>query len=341
MTKGSAHLYLIFVLLAFFWGGSFVAIKEIVGVLPSWSSAALRLWVASISIYVIFKTIFKADLKLPKGTYPRIWWTGLVTLGIPFAFLFWGEKHVSAGLAGIINGAVPIFTALMVWSFPTPDEKNSIGMKSFLGLALGFVGIVSIFSPLIQRPGSLEFFGALAVLAMAILYAWGNVLNKRNFANIPGLNIYASVFHQHIASLIFLSLGAVLFEPLPSIELIRSKPSLIPSILYLGIFSTALALTLYFYLIKIWGSVRTSAIAYLIPVFTLILDALIFGSTPHASSFAGIAMIFLGIFFIRKDAQQPESSKKSIIEKTSSHRRRVQALRPSASENKVRSNKRN
>jgi len=287
-------------MLAMLWGGSFVAIKEVVRDIPSWFAAAARLWVATFSLYILFKYGMHKSLRLSSGSHLRVWFTGLITIGIPFAFLFWGERFISAGLAGMLNGSVPLLTAGLVLIAPTQDERGSLSVKTLAGLGIGFLGILAIFAPLISEPGSQEFWGALAVAMMAVCYALGNILNKRNFQNFAGLSVYAAVFHQSLASLIFLSLGAAIFDPLPSWQTLTAKPSTIPSIIYLGTFSTALALTLYFYLIKKWGSVKTSAIAYLIPLFTIIFDALIFKNFPTLPAWLGMALILLGITLIRK-----------------------------------------
>jgi drug/metabolite transporter (DMT)-like permease len=302
MKSHPAVLILVFVLLGFFWGGSFIAIKETVTTLPSWFSAALRLWVATAAIYLMFRFAMKQKLSLPKGTHLRIWISGLVTLGIPFAFLFWGERYVSAGIAGMINGSVPLFTALILClPFRFVGSRRSIDAKTVFGLGLGFVGVASIFAPLVEAPNSMAVWGAFACIAMSICYALGNILNQRNFSELTDLNLYASVFHQHLASLIFLSLGSLWFDGLPRFDVLFDSPRLILGILYLGIFSTALALSLYFFLIKRWGSVRTSAVAYIIPVFTLLLDALIFKNIPSTAGLIGIILILAGIFFIRSE----------------------------------------
>jgi len=308
-------------MLALFWGGSFVAIKEVVNVVPSWFAAAARLWVATFSLYILFKYGMHKSLRLPKGAHVKVWIAGLVTIGIPFAFLFWGERFISAGLAGMLNGSVPLMTAGIVLIAPTKDEEGSLSIRMLIGLGIGFLGIISIFAPLIARPGSQEFWGALAVTMMALCYAIGNVLNKRNFQSIKGLSVYGSVFHQSLASLIFLTLGAAIFNPLPSWENLTAKTSTIPSIIYLGTCSTALALSFYFYLIKKWGSVKTSSIAYLIPVFTLILDGMIFGNVPNFSAWLGMAFILLGITLIR-------SQKSKRLLKTEIKNIRVQHTKP-------------
>lgn len=310
---GPRFYTIIFVLLACFWGGSFVAIKEVVGHLPPWFSAAARLWVASISLFVLFKFFLKAPLGLPFRLWPRIWLTGLVTVGFPFALLFWGEQSISAGLAGIINGAVPLFTAAFVFALPTQDERGSMKLKTLVGLVLGFAGICTIFWPLVQAPSRGAFWGGLAVVGMACFYALGNIFNKRNFQELPQLSVYTSVFHQHMASLLFLSFGCLLMEENIPFQKLLEVPSLIPSIIYLGVFSTAVALTLYFQLLKVWGSVRTSAIAYLIPVATLLFDLIIFRNLPGPASLLGIVFIFAGIFCMRSD--QRRSPEQELLKK--------------------------
>ncbi len=221
-------------------------------------------------------------------------------IGIPYAFVFWGETKISAGLAGIINGTVPLWTTcLTAFKFsPLHNPKEKVDPPLIAGIALGFLGMLIIFAPRIELAQS-EGLGIAAVMAMAVCYSLSNVLNARLFQRAENLSITGNVFHQHVISLIFLTSLAPLIEVGPSdwSPLLDSK--VLGSLVFLGVLSGSTALLLYYYLIKEIGAIRTSSITYLIPVASVLLDIILLGSVPTLATLVGASCILLAIFFIR------------------------------------------
>jgi len=85
--------------------------------------------------------------------------------------LSWGEKRLDSGLASILQGAVPIFNALLAFLFF--QELRVRGLK-LVGLAIGFVGVALLVGA--QPHGKL--LAAVAVVAMALCYAFGTLVTE-------------------------------------------------------------------------------------------------------------------------------------------------------------------
>ena len=98
----------LFILLFLIWGCSFVAIKFALMGFPPFLAAALRMLV-SIGGLSLFYLLLGKKFRVPREMIVRVWVAGLFMIGFPFALLFWGEQYISAGLAGIINGTVPVW----------------------------------------------------------------------------------------------------------------------------------------------------------------------------------------------------------------------------------------
>ena len=79
--------YVWFVLLASFWGGSFVAIKIAIVTIPPFLTAFFRVALSLVILRIIFYCLRK-NLKVPTKVLGKILLIGLFTQGIPFAFLF-------------------------------------------------------------------------------------------------------------------------------------------------------------------------------------------------------------------------------------------------------------
>ncbi|MFI5346843.1 MAG: DMT family transporter [Elusimicrobiota bacterium] len=285
---------LLFGLLAAFWGGSFVAIKFAVLVFPPAFSAMLRVAVAVAVLGAMFRWQGR-DLKVPIATRRWMWLAGLFAQGLPFALLFWGEKKISPGLAGIINGTVPIWAFVLGFVAGTGERFTA---RKTAGLLLGFVGIGVICSPMLSFSGTRdEILGTGAVLLMAVCYGVGTLLTKKLLSGSKA-DFRANIFHQHCASLVFLFAVSFGAETWPSFHSVATSPAAVVSILYLGIFSTAAAFMIYFHLIREWGAVRASAVTYVAPIIAVFWDYVFFRNVPDSFEIVGVLAVLSGVVLL-------------------------------------------
>lgn len=298
MSRKSVDI-LLFVLLAAFWGGSFVAIKFAVQVYPSTFSAMLRVGLALIVLFTLFRHQ-KSDLSVPFPTRRKMWLAGLFAQGLPFALLFWGEKRISPGLAGIINGTVPIWT--FVFGMLVGNAEAFTARKT-AGLLLGFAGIAIICSPLLTFAGtSGEIAGTAAVFLMAICYGVGTLLTRSLLSGEAKVDFRANAYHQNCASVVFLAAVSFFAEPWPSAHAVFASPAAVVSIVYLGVFSTALAFLIYFHLIREWGAVRASAVTYVAPIIAVFWDYVFFKNVPDRFEVVGVLAVLSGVVLLHAPA---------------------------------------
>ena len=296
-------LAIAFVTLAAIWGGAFVAIKISVHSFPPISAAAARLIIATLFVFVLYRAMGHS-FRLPRGALWRVWLAGLFTIGFPFALVFWGEQSIPAGLAGVINGTVPIWTTVTLFALHAMDGRaHHYRPQLWMGVFLGFVGMLVIFYPQLQSTEGLgEFWGTVAVVGMALCYAISNVMNgfimkpdRKNGA----ISIPANIVHQHFISMVFLVTLALVLEPSPAEWIERTEWQGWVAVTFLAIISGATALIIYYWLIREWGSIRTASVTYLIPIASLGLDYAMFGNVPGVFEIIGTCVILLGVFFIR------------------------------------------
>jgi len=284
-----------FILLAFFWGGSFVAIEKVLGgTTPIWG-AFLRVAGAAIFILLMFR---KKCFEISFLKAWRSYIVGILGIGIPFSLLFWGEKSVSPGLASILNGTVPIWTMILGAQFFKTD--NPASFNRVLGLLLGIAGVFIIFYPQVAFSGSgQELWGIIAIVLMAMFYALSALLNRvlMSSTKVP---FASNLYHQLVGSVVYLVLLALFIEGLPSTSILQS-PSALISTLYLSIFSTGLALWMFFYLMKTWSAVRTVSVTYLVPVVSIVLDYFLNGNVLRSNEFGGMALILTAVFLIQSN----------------------------------------
>lgn len=260
--------------------------------LPPFMSGALRLTVASLFFCICL--LFRGKpLKISFGDLKRIAILATLLQALPFSFLFWGEQHVEPALAGILVSAVPIFVVLL--SLILKHEYEGIPLKS-IGVILGFLGIVTIFSPYLNI-GDLEITGgAFAILGTAICYSIGNILLRKWMGSIDKwTNITVQGF---IASSMLWALSFV-SEDIPSISIIFENADILISLLYLGIFSSGLAWIASFHIVEKLGSIRSSTVCYPMALVSIFADVIYFKKPPSAETIIGTLLIFFGLFVVQ------------------------------------------
>lgn len=289
--------YLLFFLLAAFWGGSFVAIKFVVQDFPPIFGAMLRVATALVVLAVLFKAQGR-DLSVPFALRWRMWVAGVFAQALPFCLLFWGERRIAPGLAGIINGTVPLWAFLL--GLLTGAGGETFSRRKLLGVLLGLLGVAAIFRPLIAFGGTRgEMLGACAVLLMAVSYAVGALLNRVLLSGARKVDFRANIYHQHCASLAFLIAVSGASERWPGPRALLASPPALLSVVYLGLFSTALAWLIYYHLIREWGPVRASAVTYVAPVMALFWDFVFFRNLPVPSEIVGVLAILSGVILLQ------------------------------------------
>lgn len=291
-----------FLLVACFWGGSFVAIQPLVTIVPPILGAALRIAVSLAFLGVVFP-LLGIPLRAPRELRGRLWGTGLVAFAIPFALLFWGEQSISPGLAGILNGTVPIWVFLLGLAL-TPGVEP-ISWRKILGLALGIAGVVAIFLPRLLASGQdSSLLGATAVTLMALSYAASVLCNRAIFAGHPKLHPFTNLYQQQCAGFLALALLSLAAEGWPRPAEWQPLSIVIFAELYLGVASTGIAFILFYHLIRQWGSVRAATVTYVVPAAALAFDLILNGTRPGASELLGVASITSGVIALNWPANR-------------------------------------
>jgi drug/metabolite transporter (DMT)-like permease len=284
--KSKALLFL--AVLSLIWGASFLFIKVGVESIPLFTFVAGRMAMGAALLYVLLRL---RGMEMPR---PGREWVPFVVIGflnalIPYVLIAWGEQHISSGLAAILNGATPVFTALMA-HFLTTDERLTAG--KILGIMLGFVGTVIVMLPEIGDGFTFDLLGQLAVLGGALGYALAILYARRRLRGMPPIK----------TSIGMLASGFVLTLPLVLVfeDPLAARPGLaaLGSWLTLGVFGTAFAYLLYYWLIENAGATYTSLVTFILPPMGVFWGALLLSQKIHWTSLIGLVVIILGIVAI-------------------------------------------
>src|SRR5947208_5372652 len=268
--------------LALIWGASFMLIKIADRELTPATLILGRIGTAALLLAAI--ALVRLGARTTLAEIRRAWgWlvvVGIVNTAVPFWLLSWGEKRLDSGLASIIQGAVPIFNALLAFAF---FREARVGGLRLVGLAIGFVGVALLVGA--QPHGKL--LAALAVVAMALCYAIGMLLAGRYLRGTTPLVVA-------LASTAVSTLAALPFGVIQAPVGVWHGETVM-AILVLGFVGTAIAYLLFFALIQQAGPNYATLVTYLVPPIALAYGAIFLDESFGLSAFLALALVLVGV----------------------------------------------
>jgi drug/metabolite transporter (DMT)-like permease len=269
-------------LLALIWGASFMLIKIADRQLAPSTLILGRIGSAAIvlAVVAVVRLGARRTFEELRAAWRWLLVIAIVNTALPFWLLSWGEKRLDSGLASIIQGAVPIFNAVLAFAFFR--EARVTGFR-LAGLGIGFVGVALLVSA--QPHGKL--LAAFAVVGMALCYAFGTLVAGRHLRGTPPLVV--ALASTGIAALASLPAGVV---QAPA-GMWHGKT--IMAVLVLGVVGTAIAYLLFFRVIQTAGPTYATLVTYLVPPIALAYGAIFLGERFGLYAFLGLVLILGGV----------------------------------------------
>lgn len=268
------------------WGSSFFLIAEGLDAF----SPYLLTWMRVAFGLSVLLAVPAARVPIPAGAWPRLVVLGVVWMTVPLTLFALAEQRVSSSVTGMLNGANPIFTAVVAafvaGSFPRARQQ--------VGLSVGLVGIVLIALPSWSDGASSAVGVAMILLALC---CYGVALNvagplQRRLGSLPVI----------VRSL---AVALVLTAPLGALGIRDSSFAWRSAIAVavLGAFGTGLAFVLMASNAGSYGSTRAASTTYLIPAVALALGLLVRGESVNGLAIAGSAIALAGAYLVNTAAR--------------------------------------
>ena len=283
--------YFFLVLLALIWASAFFNIKIATYSYGPLTIAFLRIFFGAIPLVLL--CYFK-NIKIEAFSKDWHWFAsiGIINLVIPFFLIAYGVQKVQSNLAAILMASTPLTAALLAHFF-TKNEK--VNLIKFTGVLVGFSGIVFLFSDKILINEN-NFLSALIIFFASTFYVIGGLLTLK-ISNKKNENVTASILIW--ATLVLFPICMFIEQPWNLSPRLDSTISVI----YLGIFSTGIAWLLRFYILKNNGLVFQAQVAYLIPIFGVILGFLILNEQITYKVIIALIAVIIGIYIVKKSSK--------------------------------------
>jgi drug/metabolite transporter (DMT)-like permease len=232
---------------------------------------------------------------------------GFLQFTLNYGLVFWGEQHISSGLAAVLQSTFPVF-GLVIAHFYLPYERMT-GVK-VTGVLLGVLGVGVIFSNQLTIAGNMALLGSVALVLSAFFGSYSNVLVKK--------------YGGRTDTILFAALQMVFgFVPLLTIGMIKEGNPLhyhwtmmaVISLLYLVVVGSVIAFALYYWLVQNMDVTKTMLIALVTPVVAVVLGMIVLNEKLNWRLLVGTACIISGIgLIVLRKRQKSVSSEEEAAE---------------------------
>ncbi|MDW6026120.1 DMT family transporter [Mesorhizobium sp. BAC0120] len=211
---------------------------------------------------------------------------GLLMHGVYLGGVFWAiHRGMPAGISALIVGLQPLITAVMAGQIL--GEK--ILPKHWLGLGLGFVGVVIVLSPKFGAAGAGITLATLAASVIAVVgMSLGTIIQKR-FGN--GTDPVTSALYQYLGASVLMTAGSLAVET----RQVTINGELLFAMAWLVLVLSIGAIFLLMYMIREGEMSKVASLFYLVPAVTAVIAWALFGESLSLVQVAGMALTTFGV----------------------------------------------
>ncbi|MFJ2478674.1 DMT family transporter [Pseudomonas sp. NPDC087598] len=302
-TPSDMPVYLVLAVVTMIWGGTFVAGRFLAGGLSPVFAASLRFLLASAAL-LGFLWIMRIPLARPTLRQ----WLQLTLLGFCGIFFynlcfFYGLQYINASRASLIVALNPAMIGLASWAL----FKERLGRVKVAGIAICILGaglVIVSRNPQLLATTPDAWIGDLLILGC--VFGWGVYsLFSRSLNQTLG-SVQTVTYSILIGTLMLWTLAALRGEVSWTALTELGTPQW-SSLIYLGVFGSALAYIGYYEGIRKIGVTRSGVFIALNPLTAVIFGALLLGEQLTLAMCLGGVLILAGIYLCNKPlAPSPE-----------------------------------
>jgi drug/metabolite transporter (DMT)-like permease len=269
----------LFLAMSVIWGVPYLLIKVAVGEVSPVMVVFARCVLGA--VLLLPWTIARGQLRPALRHWRALLLFTALEMALPWLLLSYAEQTLSSSLTGLLVATVPFVAAL---AGRLAGEEDRLTPVRIVGMGIGVVGIVALLGLDID---GVTLPALIAVALTVIGYATGPLVVTRALPEVPGV----------AASSIALFVTAVVYAPfaVPQLDQLgdASTPALL-SLVGLGAVCTALALALFFALIREVGPQRALVITFVNPAVAVLLGVALLGEPFTLGIAIGLPLVLVG-----------------------------------------------
>ena len=271
------------------WSSTWLAIKVGLRDLPPLSFVAIRFVIAA-AILVLISVGRVRLTPLRRSDYATLAFTGILMFCVNYTTVFWGELHVSSGLAAVLQATIPIFGMLFAhWMLP----EEPLRLQKVLGAFVALGGVMLICARLLSFNGLLAFWGGIGIALGGGAAAFSNVLLKKRAISLAPAMLAA---WQMIFGIIPLLVAGYAIEGTPT-RFHWTSMSVV-CLLYLAVIGSSLTFLLLYWLMPRMTVTNLQTISLITPPGAVMLGWALGGEKFPLWSLFGAALVLAGVWLI-------------------------------------------
>jgi drug/metabolite transporter (DMT)-like permease len=292
------------------WAFNFIAAKVGLRYLAPLTMASFRVTLAGLSMvpaYLVcsrWPAFANARPMRSQGLTRRDLWTfaylgffGVVVNQMCFTM---GLRYTSVSHAAVIVGMGPIYTLILAVLF----RLERATWHKVVGMAIALVGIAVLASENGISARSPSLLGDAITMSGSIGFATYAVLGKRVAGRYDALTMVA--FNHFAGAIIILPVALRQARQLGPFSRWRAIPwPAWAAVVFMAVFSSALAYLLYFWLLRYLEASQLSAFTYLLPVLAVILGILLLGERGSLMQIIGGILALGGVYWVESGRESP------------------------------------
>ncbi len=285
------------------WGGAFLGVELALDSLdPIWVSTG-RISLAAILLVLVAMLTGAGLPTIRSATGRRVWMhcigMGMFTNAIPFSLLAWGQQHVTTSFAGITMAVVPLLVLpLSHFLVPgTADTQAHHRLHHRICRSCALVGGEQLFSESAADNGAPMLTAQMACVTASCCYAIGSIITRL----CPPVNTTSFAAAGLLAATLIILPVALLTSGVPA----EISSTSLSGVIFLSLFPTGLATILLTILIRRAGPPFLSLVNYQVPVWAVLIGAVILSETIPGHFITSLLVILGGLAVAQHRRKQP------------------------------------
>jgi len=290
------------------WGSSWIMFDFQTGIVSPEVSGAYRFGIAALFMFIWAK-MNRETLRFAIGEHTFLALQGAFMFALNIVFLYLAAWYLPSGL----NAVVFSMASIISMGAGTFYYRKAPSMTLFIGGLIGVLGVVVVFWPEIK---SLELkqgvgLGLLLSLAGTTSFAISLLIGERN--QRAGLGGHGGLAWAMTYGTLVMCVIAVFRDSPFTFD---SRFSYVGSLIFLIVFNSVIAFSVYFALLKRIGAERSAYVTVLFPIVALVISTIFENYQWTLSAFIGVALTLIGnVLILRNSPRAKVAPTKSKFER--------------------------
>lgn len=274
-----------FVLLGAIWGCSFWWIKLGLRAMSPVDVAFARLAAGAVTLLVI-AGVTRTALPRKLVTWGELFILAALLNSAPFTLFSYGETHISAVLAGLINACTPLTTLIVALFILRQETFRPVIVGGLVLGLLGVIVVIGVWNGFVTG----QLLGIGACLGAVICYGFGFSYARSHLSKLPDTPVALATGQVLCGTLQLLPFSLAFghvhtYRPLSSLLALGA----------LGVLGTGFAYILNFDIVRQAPATIASSVTYVTPVFAVVVGIAFLGESLTWNEPLGALLILGGV----------------------------------------------